>query len=128
MIPYLSFHGLDGQLLVEECGKSVIIDATGNKKEFRELARLLIPEFAEIYVKCPLETCKTRKTTLRQNQVVKKKLYEKAVQGKLKGQLPGISAPYDEPENSELQLASDILSPHESAKAIMIYIESRWAG
>ena len=118
---------LMAQLLVEECGKNVIIDATGNKREYRDLARQLIAEFAEIHVKCPLETCKTRET-LRQNQVVEKDLYKKAVQGKLKGQLPGISASYDEPENPELQLASDLLSPYESAKAIMIYIKSRWAG
>lgn len=118
---------LTAQLLVEECGKNVIIDATGNRREFRKLARQLIPEFAEIYVKCPLETCKTRET-LRQNQVVEKNLYKKAVQGKLNGQLPGISAPYEEPENPELQLDSDLLSPHESAKEIMKYIRSRWVG
>ena len=117
---------LMAQLLVEKCGKSVIIDATGNRREFRNLARQLISEFAEIYVKCPLETCKMRETS-RQNQAVGKNLYKRAVQGKLKGQLPGISVPCEEPENPEIQLASDLLSPHESAKEIMTYIRSRWA-
>jgi len=118
---------LMAQLIVAKCGKNVIIDATGNRREFRELARQLIPEFAEIYVKCPLEICKMRET-LRQNQDVEKNLYKRAVQGKLKGQMPGISTPYEEPENPELELASDLFSSHESAKKIIAYIKSRWAG
>ncbi|MEE4352490.1 MAG: adenylyl-sulfate kinase [Desulfatiglans sp.] len=118
---------LIAQLLMKNCGKSVIIDATGNRREFRELARQFIPEFAEIYVKCPLETCKMREA-LRLNRNVENNLYKKALQGKLKGQLPGISAPYEEPLNPELELASNLLSPRDSAKMIMKYIRSRWVG
>ena len=118
---------LTAQLIVEKCEKNVIIDATGNRRKFRNLARQLIPEFAEIYVKCPLETCKMREA-LRQNQVVEKNLYKRAAQNKLKGKMPGISTPYEEPENPELQLASNLFSSHESAKKIMAYIKSRWAG
>jgi len=113
------------QLLVEHGGKNVIIDATGNRKEFRELARRLIREFAEIYVKCPLRTCQARETS-RRDQLVQKNLYKKAIDGRLKGQLPGISTPYEESENRELEVLSDVLSPHESAKNIMDYVMSRW--
>ena len=113
------------QLLVEHGGKNVIIDATGNRKEFRELARRLIHEFAEIYVKCPLRTCQARETS-RQGQPVQKNLYKKAINGRLKGQLPGISTPYEESENRELEVLSDALSPHESAKKIMDYVMLRW--
>ena len=115
------------QLMVEHSGKNVIIDATGNRKEFRGLARRLIPEFAEIYVKCPLEACQVREAS-RRGRSVQKDLYKSAAQGKLKGKLPGISAPYEEPENPEVQVASDVLSPHESAGRIMVYIRSRWTG
>jgi adenylylsulfate kinase len=118
---------LMAQLLVERCEKNVIIDATGNRKEFRELARRLIPEFAEIYVKCPLQTCEARETS-RQGQLVHKNLYKHAAEGKLQGALPGISVPYEEPEKPEVLLASDVLSPHESARRIMQYIKSRWIG
>ena len=38
---------LMSQLIITKCGKNVIIDATGNRRKFRELARQLIPEFAE---------------------------------------------------------------------------------
>lgn len=115
------------QLLVEHGGKNVIIDATGNRKEFRELARRLIREFAEIYVKCPLRTCQARETS-RRGQPVQKDLYKRASEGELKGELPGISVPYEEPENPEVLVASDLLAPHESAKMIMEYIRSRWTG
>ena len=115
------------QILVDHGGKNVIIDATGNRKKFRHLARQLIPEFAEIYVKCPLETCKAREE-LRRGQLVQKDLYKSAAEGKLKGQLPGISAPFEEPQNPEVLIASNILSPHESAKKIMAYIRLRWTG
>ena len=118
---------LMAQLLVEQCEKNVIIDATGNRKEFRDLARRLIPEFAEVYMKCPLKTCKAREAS-RRGQTVQKDLYKSAAEGKLKGELPGISAPYEEPENPELLIASDVLSPHESARRIMAYIKSRWIG
>lgn len=115
------------QLLVEYGGKNVNIDATGNRKEFRELARSLIPEFAEIYVKCPLETCRAREAS-RRGQPVQKDLYKSASEGKLKGELPGISAPYEEPENPELVVESDVLSPYESAKTISNYVKLRWSG
>lgn len=44
-----------GQYYLDHKAENVIIDATGNLRTFRNLARQLIPEFAEIYVKCPLE-------------------------------------------------------------------------
>jgi adenylylsulfate kinase len=106
--------------------KNVIIDATGNRKEFRELARRLICEFAEIYVKCPLKTCQVRER-FRRGQPVQKDLYRRAKEGTLKGELPGISARYEEPEKPEVLVASDMLSPHESAMEIMAYISRRWA-
>lgn len=115
------------QLLVEHGEKNVIIDATGNRRKFRDFARRLIPEFAEIYVKCPLETCKARETS-RRGQPVQKELYKRASEGKLNGKLPGISAPYQEPEHPEVQVASDVLSAHESAREIFEYIQARWTG
>lgn len=40
-----------------EHGHDVIIDATGNLRRWRELARQLIPRYAEVYLKCPIEIC-----------------------------------------------------------------------
>ena len=115
------------QLLVEQGGQNVIIDATGNRREFRDLARRLIREFAEVHVKCPLEICMLREAA-RRGQLVQKNLYKHASEGALEGGLPGISAPYEEPENPEVLVESDLLSPHESAKRILDYVMSRWRG
>ena len=117
---------LMAQLLVKHGDKGVVIDATGNRSEYRNLARRLIPEFAEIYIRCPLKTCQAREAS-RRNQTVQKNLYKNAIKGRLKGQLPGISVPYEAPKNPELLIDSDILSPRESAEKIRAYIKSRWA-
>jgi adenylylsulfate kinase len=113
------------QILVEHCGKNVIIDATGNRKEFRELARSLISEFAEIYVKCPLETCKAREAS-RWGQPVQKNPHKRASGGEVKGELPAIYASYEKPGSPEVPIASDVLSSYESAKRIKDYVMSRW--
>lgn len=88
------------QLLVDLGEKNVIIDTTRNRRKFRNLARAFILEFAEIYVKCKLETCRVREGA-RLDQPVQKDLYKRASEGKLKGGLPGLSAPYEETENPE---------------------------
>ncbi len=113
------------QLLVQEGHRNVIIDATGNRREFRTLARRLIPDFAEIYVRCSLETCAKREA-MRKGQPVERDLYSRASKGTLKGKMPGVSAPYEAPENPELVVQSDLLSPAEAAEKIMVYVQSRW--
>lgn len=113
------------QLLTHEGGKNVIIDATGNRREFRDLARQLIPDFAEIYIQCPLKTCEEREA-LRRGQIVEKDLYRRAMKGALKGEMPGVSAPYEAPEHPEVVVRSDILSPEASAERIMAYVRFRW--
>jgi adenylylsulfate kinase len=40
--------------IINQLGHTVIIDATGNKRRWRELARNIIPDFLDIYLKCPL--------------------------------------------------------------------------
>lgn len=116
---------LMAQLMVAHGDKNVIIDATANRRAFRNLARQLVPEFAEVYVKCPLEICQAREAS-RNGQNVEKNLYQKAKAGQLEGELPGLAVPYEEPENSEVQIQSDKLTPRESAKRIMDYVRSRW--
>ena len=116
---------LIAQFVVEHSHKSVLIDATGNRRHFRKLARERIPEFAEVYIKCAIEVCKARESS-RENRLVEKNMYEKAQRGKLKGDLPGVSAPYEEPRDPEIQVASDALTPGEAAREIMSYVRSRW--
>lgn len=46
--------------LVTEAGVPVIVDATGSRRAWRELARELIPTFAEVQLRCPREVCERR--------------------------------------------------------------------
>lgn len=116
---------LAAKLLVENSSKDVIIDATGNRRSFRELARTLIKEFGEVYVKCPLDLSREREKS-RIGGLVERDLYRKAEEGKLEGGLPGVSSPYEEPVGTEVEVDSARLSPRQSAAEIMQYIRKRW--
>lgn len=94
----------------------VIIDATANKREYRNLARNLIKNFYEVYVKCSLNTAMEREKTRIQN-LVQKNLYEKAKEGKIL--LPGFNVPYEESENPELIIDSEKTSPKDAALEIV---------
>lgn len=113
------------QNIVEHSRKSVIMDATGNRRHFRNLARERIKEFAEVYVKCAIEVCKARESS-RDHPLVEKNMYRKAQAGRLQGGLPGVTAPYEEPAAPEVEVSSDALTPVEAAKEIMNYVRSRW--
>jgi adenylylsulfate kinase len=56
---FYGFLGKIGVSLVEE-GKTVIYDATGNRRAYRDAARKRIARFAEVYVDTPLEVCVAR--------------------------------------------------------------------
>ena len=53
-----------GRLLVD-AGIAVIVDATAHHRRWRELARGLIPHFAEIQLACPPEVCAERERATR---------------------------------------------------------------
>ncbi|PTN35144.1 adenylyl-sulfate kinase [Desulfonatronum sp. SC1] len=80
----------------------------------RERCKQLIDcgRFYEVYVKCPLEVCEQRDV---------KGLYELARQGKIKN-YTGVSAPYEEPENPDLVLASDRNSLEECVEAAVDFV------
>jgi adenylylsulfate kinase len=107
-----------------ENGVNVIIDATGHRKEWRDMARELIPNFMEVYVKCPIEVSIERESK-RKDDLVMSKLYEKALK-RIKegkeidglGQMIGIDVSYEESDNPDLVIRSDILDPKESSKLI----------
>ncbi len=96
--------------IVKPCTKSVLIDATGNRRRFRELARERIPEFAEVYIKCAVEVARTRETS-REASGVEKDLDRRAEKGELQGGFPGVTTPYEEPTDPKIELSSESLTP-----------------
>lgn len=85
-------------------GHNVIIDATGNRRVWRALARELIDDFFEIFLECPLELCIQRESQRADTHGAPKQVYQKAGDGY---PVPGISAPYEEPERAELVINTE---------------------
>jgi len=94
-------------------GHSVVIDATGNMRRWRELARTLIPAFGEIYLRCPPELCRQRERKRTETHGAPRDIYAKGERG---WPVPGLSAPYEEPENPELLIETDRLSLPEAVR------------
>ena len=78
---------------------NVIIDATGNMRRWRELARELIPQYAEIYLKCPIAECMDREQQRQQSHGAPRDIYKKGEKG---WPVPGVKAPYEEPLAPEI--------------------------
>jgi bifunctional enzyme CysN/CysC len=93
-----------------EAGHIVICTFISPFMRDRQFVRSLFPEkrFFEIYVKCDLEVCKKRDPN---------GLYKKALKGDIK-EFTGISSAYEEPENPEIVVETDLQSP----EAIIEYI------
>jgi adenylylsulfate kinase len=51
--------------ILSEAGLAVIVDATAPARAWRELARELIPRFAEVQLLCPAEICASRERAIR---------------------------------------------------------------
>jgi bifunctional enzyme CysN/CysC len=83
----------------------------------RRFARNLVPNgrFIEIYVKCDLDVVKRRDT---------KGLYAKAMAGEIDN-FTGISSPYEEPENAELVIETDIHTVDELVEQIVWDLRQR---
>jgi len=81
----------------------------------RERVRRLLGDgrFIEIYVNCPLEVCERRDP---------KGMYAKARRGEIP-EFTGISAPYEPPENPEIELRTDSMSVEECAERVVEYLE-----
>jgi adenylylsulfate kinase len=98
-----------------ELGHHVVIDATGNLRKWRELARTLIPRFIEVYLKCPLEVCMEREGHRLKRHKAPKDIYKKGTQG---WPVPGMVVPYEEPLNPEIIIDTDKTSLEDSTATI----------
>lgn len=95
--------------LLTEAGVNVIFAATATKRSYRTKARKLIKNFLEVYVKCPLETCRKRDT---------KGLYAKAKTGQTTT-VPGLQDSYEVPEKPEVVVETNRYPPDECVKKII---------
>jgi adenylylsulfate kinase len=82
--------------------------------EIREIAKAIIgpKNFIEIYINASIETCENRDV---------KGLYKKARKGEIKN-FTGISAPFEAPENPDIEINTSKLSIDDSVRKVLDYI------
>jgi len=89
---YHQLAGL-GRMLVQQ-GFPALLDATANRRSYRDRARASISRFIEVHVKCPLEVCRARDP---------KGIYAAAGRGEA-ANVPGVQAAYEEPLSAEVTI------------------------
>ncbi len=100
------------RLLVEH-DVPVIVDATANRRAYRDRARAEIPRFVEVHVRCPLEVCRSRDP---------KGIYRRGANGSAPN-VPGLTAPYEEPLRPEVVVDGERDAPSVSAQKIVEALE-----
>jgi adenylyl-sulfate kinase len=97
-------------------GATVLVSAISPYATTRARARELVEEFApflEVHVATSVDECARRDV---------KGLYQKAFAGEIK-EFTGVSDPYEEPDDAELVLDTEVHSPEESAALVLAKLE-----
>ncbi|MEA3560152.1 MAG: adenylyl-sulfate kinase [Candidatus Omnitrophota bacterium] len=95
--------------LLTRNGVIVLTSFVSPYRKIRQYARREIGSFIEVFVKCSLEVCKERDV---------KGMYKKAHEGHIEN-FTGVSHPYEEPENPEIIVGTDIESSRQSADKVI---------
>lgn len=106
-------------------GISVIIDATGHRQRFRDVARALIPAFAEIYLRASLPTCRAR-AGYRRGGYAPADVYGQA--GREGSTVPGVDEMYEPPRHPELALDTEALHVTDAAEQAVRFLEAFQVG
>jgi adenylylsulfate kinase len=105
--------------LLTRNGIVVLVAAISPYREARDQARLIIGDFAEVFVSTPLDICELRDP---------KDLYRKARSGRIHG-FTGVDDPYEPPLAPDIICAADRESTRESSakvvRAVLDYLSSR---
>jgi adenylylsulfate kinase len=97
--------------LFVNCGIITINCFISPTEDIRDMARMIIgkADFIEIFVNAPLTVCEERDV---------KGLYSRARRGEIKD-FTGITAPFETPENIDLEIRTDLFSIDESVKQLL---------
>jgi adenylylsulfate kinase len=103
--------------LLASCGRNVIVDGTANRRRYRDLARSLVPRFAEVHVRCSPGVAMAREG-LRGTGI-----YRRARRGR--APVPGLTAPYEPPRRPEVVVDAEHLTPEEGAELVAKFLKRR---
>ncbi len=101
--------------LLQKHGVFVVASFISPYQDARDFVRDMCEDFTEVYISTPLEECERRDV---------KGLYEKARKGEIDN-FTGISDPYEEPEDPELDIDTTNISVEEAVQQVFDYLESR---
>jgi adenylylsulfate kinase len=104
--------------LLTQNGTNVIIDATGNRRRYRDQARKQIKKYIEAYLHCPLNLCIQRETQRKNTHQAPKQVYKKGLTGKSQT-VPGINVPYEPPVHPEITINTAKSTPEQSTQKIL---------
>jgi adenylylsulfate kinase len=96
-------------------GVPVIVDATANRRAYRDRTREAIPRFLEVHVRCPLAVCQARDP---------KGIYRRGAEGTVQN-VPGVSAPYEPPLLPEVVVDGERDDPAVAARHIVSALEKK---
>lgn len=123
---YLMFAG-DAAGLVRE-GRVVLMDATGNRKRWRDRARALIPRFAEVFVSCPVSVAMAREAA-RPEGLVMAGLYAKALARKATGEevpglgeVVGVDVPFEDDPAAECVVDAAAMSVGQARDEVLRFL------
>jgi adenylylsulfate kinase len=106
-------------------GVSVIIDATAHRRRFRDVARALIPAFAEIFLRASLPACLAR-AGCRHGSHAPADVYGQA--GRKGSTVPGVDEMYEPPLHPELVLDTEELQVTQAADRVVRFLEAFQVG
>ncbi len=98
----------------QDKGFTVVASFISPYRKHRECGRDRLKNYIEVYVNSPLEVCEARDP---------KGMYKKARAGEIE-YFTGISDPYEEPDNPEIELETNPKSVDECVSEIVKYLEA----
>lgn len=101
--------------LLARNGVNVIVAATASRRRHRQAGRQRVERFAEIYVHCPVEVCRSRDI---------KGLWRRSDAGQISN-LPGAGAPYEPPRAPEVRVETARLSAQEGAQHVIARLDAQ---
>lgn len=112
-------------------GRNVIMDGTAHRRSMRENMRQLVPRFAEIHIRCSLDTA-IRREKGRPEGLVMADLYDKALKRKKAGvqfeglgEVVGVDTEFEEDPCAECVIYSERESIEQGRDKVLVFL-ARW--
>ena len=107
--------------LLNQNDVNTIIDATGNLRGYRDLARGTLRNFAIAYAKCSIEVCMKRESRRKNAFGAPADIYSKGQDGR-STTVPGLNIPYEEPLDAEVVVRTDEQTLEECVEVLFNFV------